>query len=147
MDIESIEQQIKEIQNGTRDLLPFNQPEHAGVCSAGPLLIGALIVCHLTRESLSSGCNASGSQTAPANWQIDEAQERQLQKWAEAKDVWVEKAEEMLTAKGFSDNQDGNDVNYISDRYNLDDMHPANIFMEESSDAPICIDCILKFRR
>ena len=239
MDIESIEQQIKEIQNGTRDLLPFNQPEHAGVCSAGPLLIGALIVCHLTRESLSSGCNASGSQTAPANWQIDEAQEHQLQKWAEAKDVWVEKAEEMLTAgygpmmaqgaeakvygrsgdthviklrtsiyatlqraleaialhnylfpqtimriigftrdkeglfriiltqpyikcrrlatkeeidamltaKGFSDNQDGNDVNYISDRYNLEDMHPANIFMEESSDAPICIDCILKFRR
>ena len=78
MDIESIEQQIKEIQNGTRDLLPFNQPEHAGVCSAGPLLIGALIVCHLTRESLGAGGNASGSQTAPVNWQIDEEQERQL---------------------------------------------------------------------
>ena len=239
MDIESIEQQILEIQNGTRDLLPFNQPEHAGVCSAGPLLIGALIVCHLTRESLGAGGNASGSQTAPANWQIDEAQERQLQIWAEAKGVWVEQAEEMLAvgygpmmaqgaeakvygrsgdthviklrtsiyatlqraleaialhnylfpqtimriigftrdndglfriiltqpyikcrrlatkeeidtmlaAKGFSDNRDGNGVNYISDRYNLEDMHPANIFMEELSDTPICIDCIVKFRR
>ena len=239
MDIESIDKQILEIQNGTRDIPQFNQPEHAGVCSAGPLLIGALIVCHLTRESLGAGGNASGSQGAPANGQIDEAQERQLQIWAEAKGIWVEQAEEMLAvgygpmmaqgaeakvygrsgdthviklrtsiyatlqraleaialhnylfpqtimriigftrdndglfriiltqpyikcrrlatkeeidtmlaAKGFSDNRDGSGVNYLSDRYNLEDMHPANIFMEELSDTPICIDCIVKFRR
>ena len=83
---------------GTRDLPQFNQSEHAGVCSAGPLLIGALIVCNLTRESLGSSSDAAGSQTTPANWQIDEAQEHQLQLWAEAKGVWVEQAEEMLTS-------------------------------------------------
>lgn len=53
----------------------------------------------------------------------------------------------MLNAKGFTNNQDNNGVNYISDRYHLEDMHPANIFIEPLSDTPICIDCIVKFRR
>ena len=239
MDIESIDKQILEIQNGTRDLLPFNQPEHAGVCSAGPLLIGALIVCNNARESLSASCNASGSQGTPSSWKIDEAQERQVQEWAEAKGVWVDRAEDMLMAKygpiiaqgaeakvyyktgdthviklrtsiyatleraleaialhnylfpqsimrvigftrdidglfriiltqpyieckrlatkeeidsivlskGFIDNQDGSGVNYISPRLHLEDMHPANIFVEELTSTPVCIDCIVKFRR
>lgn len=54
MNLLNIDNQITEIQNGTRDLL---------------------------------------------NWKIDEAQECQLQEWAEAKGVWVDGAEEMLTAK------------------------------------------------
>ena len=76
MEIQSIEQQINEIQNGTRDLLQFNQPEHAGVCSAGPLLIGALLVCDFARTSLSASRNAGSSKTTPTNWEIDETQER-----------------------------------------------------------------------
>ena len=235
----NIDNQITEIQNGTRDLLQFNQPEHAGVCSAGPLLIGALIVCNIARESLSASSDAAGSQGTLSSWEIDEAQERQLQEWAEAKGIWVDRAEEMLMAKygpiiaqgaeakvygrtgdthviklrtsiyatleraleaialhnylfpqtimrvigftrdsdglfriiltqpyveckrlatkaeidkmvgskGFVDNQDGIGVNYISPRLHLEDMHPANVFIDETSNDPICIDCIVKFRR
>lgn len=83
LDIGYIDQLIKQIQNGTRDLPQFNQPEHAGVCSAGPLLIGALLVCDFARESLTAGTDATGSQTTP-NWQIDERQERLLEQWAAA---------------------------------------------------------------
>ena len=237
--LQLIDKYITDIQNGTRDLLQFNQPEHAGVCSAGPLLIGSLVVCDFARESISASSDASGSETPPANWQIDEAQEQQLKRWAEAKGVWIPEAEEWLqskygpmmaqgaeakvygqtgdthviklrtsiyatlgraleaialhnylfpqtimrvigftrdadglfriiltqpyveckrlatkaeidalvNAKGFSDNGDGNGVNYLSSRLHLEDMHPANVFVEQSSDTPVCIDCIVKFRR
>lgn len=47
--------------------------------------------------------------------------------------------------KGFRDNWDGQGVNYISDRIALEDMHPANVFVDEVSGQPICIDCIIKF--
>ena len=238
MDPQQIDQQINDILNGTRDLPQFNQPEHAGVCSAGPLLIGALLVCNHTRESLTAGSNASGCQ-GPFNWEIEESQERELQQWAESQGVWIPEAEEwltdsygpmiaqgaeakvyyktgdthvvklrtsiyatlgraleaislhnylvpetimrvigftrdtdgmfrtiltqpyiacqrlatkaeidaMLAPKGFHDNGDGNGVNYISSRLHLEDMHPANIFIEEQSASPICIDCIVKFVR
>ena len=53
----------------------------------------------------------------------------------------------VAASKGFHDNDDGNGVNYISDRHHLEDMHPANVFVEPLTDAPICIDCIVKFRR
>lgn len=53
----------------------------------------------------------------------------------------------MVASKGFSDNGDGNNVNYISDRLHLEDMHPANVFIEPLTHRPICIDCIVKFRR
>lgn len=234
-DIDSL---INDIYNGTTDLLGFNQSEHAGICSAGPLLIGALIVCDNARKSLSASCNVAGGQGTPANWQIDEEQERQLQKWAETKDVWVPDAEKWLVAnygekiaqgveakvyyksgdtavvkarasiyatlgraleaialhnmlfpetimkvvgftrdedelfriiltqpyisckrlatkqeiddmvavKGFRDNGDGSGVNYVSERLCLEDMHPANVFVEELTGKPICIDCIVKFR-
>ena len=99
MDISNIDELITDIQNGTRDLLQFNQPEHAGVCSAGPILIGAILVCDFARESLGSSCDATGSKTATSNWQIDETQERHLQQWAEDKGVWVPQAEEWLQAK------------------------------------------------
>ena len=240
MNIKEIDIQTKDILYGRRNLPQFNQPEHAGVCSAGPLLIGALIVCNITRESLSASSHAAGSErTSPSNWQIDEAQEQAVQQWAEAKGVWVADAEEMLTqtygpmmaqgaeakvygqsgdthvvkartsiyatleraleaialhnwlfpesimrvfgftrdadglfrilltqpyieckrlalkseiddmvaAMGFHDNGDGNGVNYISGRHHLEDMHPANVFVEPLTDTPICIDCIIKFRR
>ena len=52
MVLQLIDWQVNEILNGTRDLLQFNQPEHAGVCSAGPLLVGALLVYDIARERL-----------------------------------------------------------------------------------------------
>ena len=36
-------------------------------------------------------------------------------------------------------------VNYISDRLALEDMHPANVFINVVTEKPICIDCIVKF--
>ena len=51
----------------------------------------------------------------------------------------------LVNAKGFRDNWDGQGVNYISDRMALEDMHPANVFVDEVSGKPICIDCIVKF--
>ena len=99
MELQLIDRQVNEILNGTRDLLQFNQPEHAGVCSAGPLLVGALLVCDIARESISSSINAGGGKITPSNWEIDEAQEREVQAWAEAKVVWVPQADKWLEAK------------------------------------------------
>ncbi len=53
--------------------------------------------------------------------------------------------DELVFAKGFRDNWEGNGVNYISDRILLEDMHPANVFIDEVSGKAICIDCIVKF--
>lgn len=239
MDLQLIDRQVNEILNGTRDLLQFNQPEHAGVCSAGPLLVGALLVCDIARESISSGVNAGEGKITPSNWEIDEAQERDVQAWAEAKGVWVPQADKwlevkygpmiaqgaeakvygctgdthvikerasiyatlgraleaialhnflfpetimrvigftrdsdglfriiltqpyivckrlaskeeidaMVAVKGFVDDGDGNGVNYVSERLHLEDMHPANVFVEEHGSQPVCIDCIVKFKR
>lgn len=52
--------------------------------------------------------------------------------------------DEMVFAKGFRDNRNGQGVNYISNRIALEDMHPANVFIDEISARPICIDCIVK---
>lgn len=53
--------------------------------------------------------------------------------------------DEMVMQKGFHDNGDGNGVNYISPRLALEDMHPANVFIDEIDEKPTCIDCIVKF--
>ena len=53
--------------------------------------------------------------------------------------------DEMVAAKGFRDNYGGQGVNYIGDRLYLEDMHPANVFIDDISSQPICIDCIVKF--
>ena len=53
--------------------------------------------------------------------------------------------DEMVAAKGFRDNYNGEGVNYIGDRLFLEDMHPANVFIDAISGQPICIDCIVKF--
>ena len=51
----------------------------------------------------------------------------------------------MVAEKGFRDNWQGQGVNYISDRIALEDMHPANVFIDELTGKPTCIDCIVKF--
>ena len=56
-----------------------------------------------------------------------------------------EEIDELVFAKGFRDNWSGQGVNYISDRIALEDMHPANVFIDDTSAQPICIDCIVKF--
>ena len=53
--------------------------------------------------------------------------------------------DEMVAVKGFRDNWNGEGVNYISDHIALEDMHPANVFIDEITGTPICIDCIVKF--
>ena len=51
----------------------------------------------------------------------------------------------MVGAKGFKDNREGEGVNYIGDRLYLEDMHPANVFIDVLTGKPTCIDCIVKF--
>ena len=53
--------------------------------------------------------------------------------------------DEMVIQKGFRNNGDGNGVNYISERLVLEDMHPANVFIDEVGERVTCIDCIVKF--
>ena len=261
--LQQIDEYVNEIQNGTRDFPRYNLSEHAGLCKAGPVLIGASIIAgyatrSLTASSYAEGgqgqsksraeissldlcrdaaCARSTEQGGPANWQIDERQEQLIEQWAKASKLWVDDSDKILTdtfgpmiaqgaeakvyyregdksvvkertsiysttqkaldaialhnflfpetamnvigftrdsdnlmriiltqpyirclrlatkdeidalvnAKGFRDNWDGQGVNYISDRMALEDMHPANVFIDEVSDRPICIDCIVKF--
>ena len=56
-----------------------------------------------------------------------------------------EEIDELAASKGFRDNREGEGVNYISDRLYLEDMHPANVFIDALTNKPICIDCIVKF--
>ena len=230
---------ISNILNGKTNLTQFNQPEHAGLCLAGEMLIGAYIVCNYARASLEAGADAAAGEGGPANWEIDALQEKSVQQWAEAKQCWFPNAEQdiesvfgpmiaqgaeakvyyregdtsvikartsiyatlgralesivlhnalfsethmhvigftrdadglfrailtqpyvgcrrlatkqeidaMVATKGFTDNHDGQGVNYINERLHLEDMHPANVFIDTISNTPICIDCIVKFRR
>ena len=62
---------ISNILNGKTNLTQFNQPEHAGLCLAGEMLIGAYIVCNYTRASLEASTDASAGEGGPANWEID----------------------------------------------------------------------------
>jgi hypothetical protein len=122
--LQEINNYIKDIQNGTEDFSRFNLSEHAGLCTAGAPLIGASIVASYATASLTASSNAeSGQGGSPANWEIDE----------------------LVAAKGFKDNWNGQGVNYISDRLSLEDMHPANVFIDVVTGKPICIDCIVKF--
>ena len=228
---------IGNILNGKTNLTQFNQSEHAGLCLAGEMLIGAYIVCNYARASLEAGADAATGKGGPANWEIDEYQELLVQQWAETKLCWFSNAEQeiesvygamiaqgaeakvyyregdtsvikvrtsiyatlgralesiilhnalfpetfmhvigftrdadglfrailtqpyvgckrlatkqeidaMVATKGFEDNHDGQGVNYINDRLHLEDMHPANVFIDTISEIPICIDCIVKF--
>lgn len=53
--------------------------------------------------------------------------------------------DEMVATKGFRDNYSGKGVNYIGERLYLEDMHPANVFIDILTNKPTCIDCIVKF--
>ena len=237
--LQLIDNYINDILNGKTDLIQFNQQEHAGLCCAGEVLIGAYIVCDYARKSLETGADVGTGKASPPNWEIDELQERLVQQWAEAKNLWSDTAEQdieseygsmiakgaeakvyykdgdtsvikirtsiyatlgrafesivlhnslfpetpmyvigftrdedglfrtiltqpyigckrlatkqeiddMVAKKGFWDNYNGQGVNYIGDRLHLEDMHPANVFVDVISEMPICIDCIVKFIR
>ena len=235
--LQNINDYIKDIQNGTEDFPRFNLSEHAGLCKGGSPLIGASIVACYATASLRASCNAEGREGNPANWEIDEQQEKFIEQWAKAANLWEDDSEHILTAefgpkiaqgaeakvyysdgntsvvkertsiystwlkaldaialhnylfpetamkvigftrdsdnlmrivltqpyvnclrlatkeeiddmvaaKGFRDNWNGEGVNYISDRLALEDMHPANVFVDVITGKPICIDCIVKF--
>ena len=244
--LQEIDNYINDILNGTEDFHRFNLSEHAGFCTAGAPLIGASIIACYATASLTAGSNAEGcegqcksraeissldlcrdaacarstEQGGPSNWEIDECQEKLIEQWAKAANLWEDDSEQILTeegntsvvkertsiystwqkaldaivlhnclfpetamkvigftrdsdnlmrivltqpyvnckrlatkdeiddmvaAKGFRDNWNGQGVNYISDRLALEDMHPANVFVDVVTDKPICIDCIVKF--
>ena len=237
--IKIIDNYTSQILNGKTNLAQFNQAEHAGLCCAGEVLIGAYIVCNYATASLTAGEDVGTSQAGPASWEIDFEQEKLVQQWAEARHVWFPNAEndieseygamiaqgaeakvfykdgdsavvkvrtsiyatlgralesivlhnalfqetpmnvigftrdadglfrsistqpyvgckrlatkqeidDMVARKGFCDNYDGRGVNYIGERLHLEDMHPANVFIDSISDIPVCIDCIVKFIR
>jgi len=235
--LQMIDNYANDIQNGREDFFRFNLSEHAGLCKGGSPLIGASIVACYATASLRASCNAEGRQGSPANWEIDELQEKFIEQWAKAANLWEDDSEHILTAefgpkiaqgaeakvyykegntsvvkertsiystwqkaldaialhnylfpetamkvigftrdsdnlmrivltqpyvnclrlatkeeiddmvvaKGFRDNWNGEGVNYISDRQALEDMHPANVFVDVITGKPICIDCIVKF--
>ncbi len=236
--LQTINNYVNDILYGRKNLSRFTIEEHAGLCTAGEVLIGASIIASYATASFTAGGDAAGSQeSSPANWEIDERQEKLIEQWAKAARLWVEDSEQILTrrygpkiaqgaeakvyyregdtsvvkertsiysttqkaldaialhnflfpetamhvvgftrdsdnlmrmiltqpyvrclrlatkeeidlmvaAKGFHDNWNGQGVNYISDRLALEDMHPANVFIDEVTARPICIDCIVKF--
>ena len=250
--LQMIDNLTNDIRYGRKDFNGFTLPEHAGLCKGGAPLIGASIVASYARRSLTTGSDAESCQghcrdaacsrsieqgVSPANWQIDEAQERLIEEWARAKGLWFEHSESiieknfgpmiaqgaeakvyykagdtsvakertsiysttnkaleaialhnylfpetamrvigftrdsdglmrivltqpyircqrlatkqeidnMVAEKGFIDNWQGQGVNYISERLALEDMHPANVFIDTITGKPICIDCIVKF--
>ena len=236
--LQSIDEFVNDIENGSTDFSRFNQQEHSGLCKAGSALIGASVIASYAAGSLTAGGHAGGGQgSSPANWEIDELQEHLIEQWAKIANLWVEDSEQILTeelgpkiaqgaeakvyyregdtsvvkerasiysttqkaldaivlhnylfpetamnvvgftrdsdglfriiltqpyvnclrlatkieiddmvaAKGFRDNWNGQGVNYISDRLALEDMHPANVFIDRITARPICIDCIVKF--
>lgn len=236
--LQMIDNLTKDIEYGRKDFDGFTLPEHAGLCKGGSPLIGASIVARYARRSLAAGGHADGGQGGgPANWQIDEEQERLIEAWARAAGLWFEHSDSiiqknfgpmiaqgaeamvyyregdpsvakertsiysttqkaldaialhnslfpetamrvigftrdtdgllrivltqpyirclrlatkgeidaMVAEKGFRDNWQGQGVNYISDRLALEDMHPANVFIDELTGKPTCIDCIVKF--
>ena len=95
--LQTIDNYIKEIQDGAEDFPRFNLSEHAGFCTAGAPLIGASIIASYATASITASCNAEGcegqckpraevsslnlcrdvactrstEQGGPANWQID----------------------------------------------------------------------------
>jgi hypothetical protein len=235
--LQEIDNYIKEIQHGREDFYRFNLSEHAGLCKGGAPLIGASIIACYATASLTASSNVEGSKRCPTNWEIDDKQEKLIEKWARVANLWEENSEQilisefgpmiaqgaeakvyyrdgdssvvkertsiysttqkaldaivlhnylfpetamrvigftrdsdglmrivltqpyvncmrlatkeeidkMVIAKGFHDNWNGQGVNYISDRLALEDMHPANVFIDKVSEKPICIDCIVKF--
>ena len=70
--LQTIDNCIKEIQDGIEDFPRFNLSEHAGLCTAGAPLIGASIIASYATASITSSSHAEGCEGSPVNWQIDE---------------------------------------------------------------------------
>ena len=115
LSLQEIDNYVNEIQNGTEDFHRFNLSEHAGLSKGGAPLIGASIIACYATASITASCNAEGREGSSP------------------------------ASKGFRDNWNGQGVNYISDCLALEDMHPANVFIDVVTGKPICIDCIVKF--
>ena len=98
--VEIIDNYTQDIINGKQDLNQFNQAEHAGLCNAGEALIGAYIVCDYAKSSLTTGEDAGGGEASnPANWQVDEAQERLVEQWATARGLWFPNAQDDIESE------------------------------------------------
>ena len=97
--IELINNFTNNILNGKFNLTQFNQKEHAGLCCAGEVLIGAYLVCNYARTSLTTSGNASECEKLAPNWQIDELQEKLVQEWAEVMNIWFPSAEENIESE------------------------------------------------
>lgn len=91
--LQLIDEYVNDIQNGTRDFPRYNLSEHAGLCEASPVLIGASIIASYATRSFTASSHVEGCPGGPANWQ----------------------------------------------------MASANVFIDQVSGKPICIDCIVKF--
>ena len=74
-----IDYYTNQILNGKTNFAQFNQAEHAGLCRAGEVLVGAYVVCNYAQASLTASADAGTGQTIPANWEIDEQQETFVQ--------------------------------------------------------------------
>ena len=80
------------------DLLYQSMQDSAG---GGASLIGASFIAGYARRSITTGGYAeSGQGGSPANWQIDEAQERLIEEWARAKGLWFEHSESIIEKNG-----------------------------------------------
>lgn len=82
--LQLIDEQVNDIQNGTEDFPRFNLSEHAGLSKGGAPLIGASIVACYATASLRTSCDAESREGSPANWEIDEQQEKFIERWAKA---------------------------------------------------------------
>ena len=95
-----IDEYINDILYGRKDFNGFTLPEHAGLCKGGAPLIGASIIASYARRSLTTGSNVEGREGGPANWEIDEYQEKLLEQWAKAARLWIESSN-MIIKEGF----------------------------------------------
>ena len=95
--LQMIDNLTNDIRYGRKDFNGFTLPEHAGLCKGGAPLIGASIVAGYARRSLTTGGNAESSEgSSPANWQIDEAQERLIEDWSKAVGLWFENSDSII---------------------------------------------------
>jgi hypothetical protein len=64
-------------------------------------LFGKLRNCEYlcNQKSIGYGCDAEGSEGGPANWEIDEQQEKFIEQWAKAANLWEDDSEHILTAE------------------------------------------------
>ena len=75
-----IDNYSNDIENGRANISRYTLPEHAGVCTAGAVLIGATIVSDYARKSLTTGSDASGSQAPSTEVQLYDLSGRRLTK-------------------------------------------------------------------